>query len=124
MKVEGDSEDDYSWDSRPLQGPWRLRTIVDDSKWLATSFDSNQWQHVFREANFLAGAITSVGQNVENICIGIGCFLVRHAKRLYLIVWIPSVLKNSLYLKKVYYLAKNEKRKNFFYYQNVEKSTL
>lgn len=43
--------------------------------------------------------------------LGIGCLLVRYAKRLYLTAWVLTVLGDSPYLNKVYYLAKKKKKK-------------
>ena len=46
------------------QFSWRLRTILANIRWLADSFEDISWKHVFREANFLVDAITSVGHFV------------------------------------------------------------
>lgn len=42
----------YKW------APWRLRTIIDDIRSLATSFYFISWSHVFHEVNFFADTIT------------------------------------------------------------------
>ena len=45
--------------------PWRIRSVINDIKNLATQFDSISFQHIWREANFSADALAHIGHNVE-----------------------------------------------------------
>ncbi|XP_024200062.1 uncharacterized protein LOC112203306 [Rosa chinensis] len=61
LEVEGDSKlviDAVNGVSHP---PWRLRKIIQDIRSLATSFSTITFKHVFREANFVADAVTTLG---------------------------------------------------------------
>lgn len=49
--------------------PWTIKNNIMDIRSLATIFQIISWKHVFREANFLAHAITSVGFSSPNILI-------------------------------------------------------
>nr|XP_028957453.1 uncharacterized protein LOC114824478 [Malus domestica] len=76
---------------------WRLRTIFEDIKWLGTSFDSIQWQHVYIESNFLAMAIKSIGHNVDNICSWDG-LLPSEAHQAFELLYGIRVLPGILYI--------------------------
>ncbi|RXI04559.1 hypothetical protein DVH24_038833, partial [Malus domestica] len=39
--------------------PWRLRPIIEDIRWLTSSFSLVKWTHIFRETNFVADVIVS-----------------------------------------------------------------
>lgn len=64
--VEGDSKLFIEFIYSVFNAPWRLKTILDDIRRLAGFFEDISWMHVFREANFLADAITSVHFSVNN----------------------------------------------------------
>lgn len=61
IKIERDSKIVI----QPILGkyniPWRIKVIIEDIKWLASSFKSISWNHIYRETNFFADAITSFG---------------------------------------------------------------
>ncbi|KAB2626098.1 ribonuclease H protein [Pyrus ussuriensis x Pyrus communis] len=46
--------------------PWRLKSILEEIRWLAGFFYDICWKHVFREVNFLVNAITSIGYSVAD----------------------------------------------------------
>lgn len=46
--------------------PWRLKVILEDIHRLAGFFENICWKYVFKEANFLMDAITSVGFSVAD----------------------------------------------------------
>lgn len=50
------------------ESPWR--TIIEDIKSLSFFFDYMKYNHVFREANFTAAVITSVGHHASNMYLG------------------------------------------------------
>lgn len=56
--------------------PWRIHAILEDMRWLSTSFDLIPWNRIFREANFTVDAITAVGHHCKNLFIWDGCILV------------------------------------------------
>ena len=60
MFVEGDSKLVIDAVCGACDVPWNLRSIIEDIRW-STNFQDIKWRHIFREANFVADAIASVG---------------------------------------------------------------
>ncbi|XP_068323190.1 uncharacterized protein [Pyrus communis] len=73
IKIEGDSKIVIEAILRKCNVLWRIRAIIEDLKWLASSFESISWNHIYREANFVAYAITSYGHGLENLHVWVGC---------------------------------------------------
>ncbi|XP_070677821.1 uncharacterized protein [Malus domestica] len=55
---------------------WNLRSIIEDIRWCASSFQDIKWGHVFKEANFVANAMAYVGLKIVNLCIWDACLPV------------------------------------------------
>lgn len=53
--------------------PQRIKFIVQDIKWLASSFELVEWNHFYKEANFTVDVITSPENNCTNLYIWDGC---------------------------------------------------
>ncbi|KAM1242455.1 hypothetical protein ACFX2G_034806 [Malus domestica] len=58
--VEGDSNLVIEAIRGTYNSPWRLRTILEDIRWLAELFSEISYNHALKEVNFLADAITRV----------------------------------------------------------------
>ncbi|CAN6676010.1 unnamed protein product [Malus baccata var. baccata] len=81
-----------NWESKPIltgamnmgfdtvrgacDAPWNLRSIIENLRWCATYFHDIKWRHIFREANFVADAMTSIRLNIKELCIWDACLLV------------------------------------------------
>ncbi|XP_050111756.1 uncharacterized protein LOC126590312 [Malus sylvestris] len=71
--VEGDSKLVIDAVCSACDVPWNLRSIIEDIRWCATFFHDIKWRHIFREANFVADAITFVGLKRKELCIWDAC---------------------------------------------------
>lgn len=59
MRVEGDSKLVIDALKVFCTIPWQLRNIIEDIKWLASSFDSIFFVTCLQRSKFLGGAITN-----------------------------------------------------------------
>ncbi|KAL6129980.1 hypothetical protein ACLB2K_068362 [Fragaria x ananassa] len=66
VQVEGDSKLVIDAINGKLSSPWRLQKIVQDIRTIATSFSSVCFNHVYREANFVANAFANEGHQLPN----------------------------------------------------------
>nr|XP_011468499.1 PREDICTED: uncharacterized protein LOC101309181 [Fragaria vesca subsp. vesca] len=66
VQVEGDSKLVIDAINGKLSPPWRLQKIVQDIRTIATSFSSVCFNHVYREANFVADAFANEGHQLPN----------------------------------------------------------
>lgn len=82
IKIEGDSKIVIQAILGKCSIHWRIRAIIKDIKWLVSSFESISWNYIYREANFVADAITSFGHGLENFHVWMSC--------------IPSVASDAL----------------------------
>ncbi|XP_050111741.1 uncharacterized protein LOC126590297 [Malus sylvestris] len=82
IMVEGDSKVVIDTVSGKCAVPWRIRFIVEDIKWLASSFELVEWNHVYREANFTKDVITSLGHNCIDLYIWDECIPTQAKKAL------------------------------------------
>lgn len=55
--------------------PWRLRQIIEDIRWLTSSFLLVKWARIFRKVNFVADAIVSADLSFQNMHIWDTCIL-------------------------------------------------
>ncbi|XP_061999450.1 uncharacterized protein LOC133716811 [Rosa rugosa] len=72
IQVEGDSLLIFNCINRACASPWRIRSLISDIIWLAAKFEVISFSHIFREANFVADAITSTGHNLSHPKIWLG----------------------------------------------------
>lgn len=49
--------------------PWRVRSIIEDIKFITGSFKLFSWNHVYREANFVADFVTDTDFQYGNLHI-------------------------------------------------------
>lgn len=71
--VEGDSEIVIDSFYGKCTTSWRIKTIFEDIKWLASSLGSVEWNHVFRKTNFTAYVVTFLEHNCNNLYLWVGC---------------------------------------------------
>ncbi|KAL6176330.1 hypothetical protein ACLB2K_052964 [Fragaria x ananassa] len=65
---------------------WRLLKLIQDIKTLSNSFEFVCFKHVFREANFVANALASIGYKLSNLC-----FWEEKIPPKHLLLWILTV---------------------------------
>lgn len=73
MVVEGDSKLVIDAVRGSCDAPWNLRSIIEDIRWCVGFFHDIKWRHIFKEANFVADAIASVGFKKNELCIWDAC---------------------------------------------------
>ncbi|KAB2613285.1 hypothetical protein D8674_035601 [Pyrus ussuriensis x Pyrus communis] len=61
IMVEGDSKLIIEAVQGTSSVLWRVKTIIDDIKLIAGSFDLISWNHVYQKANFVVNVVTDVG---------------------------------------------------------------
>ena len=66
VKVEGDSKILINCLNDSFSTPWRLKKIVDDIKWLSSSFDEISFTHIPREVNFIADSLAKLGHTLNS----------------------------------------------------------
>lgn len=92
--------------------PWRLKTILEDIRWLAELFLEICWKLVFREANFLVDAITRVGFSISDFMCGKNLYLLKPIRLSFFIVPKPVALEASLFNAVFFYRKKKTRKKN------------
>ena len=72
IQVEGDSKLIINCVRNKCSIPWRLKALIKDIQMLASQFQDIQFRHIFREANFTADVIATIGHNHSSfkICEG------------------------------------------------------
>nr|XP_028960713.1 uncharacterized protein LOC114825849 [Malus domestica] len=53
--------------------PWNLRSIIEAIRWCVGFSHDIKWRHIFKKANFVVDAITSVGFKKKELCIWDAC---------------------------------------------------
>ncbi|XP_024190369.1 uncharacterized protein LOC112194352 [Rosa chinensis] len=66
IQVEGDSLLIINCINKVCATPWRIRSLIADIICLVAKFEAVSFSHVFREANFVADLITSMGHDLSN----------------------------------------------------------
>ncbi|XP_024200511.1 uncharacterized protein LOC112203832 [Rosa chinensis] len=66
IQVEGDSLLIINCINKVCATPWRIRSLIADITCLVAKFEAASFSHVFREANFVADLITSMGHDLSN----------------------------------------------------------
>ncbi|XP_068305108.1 uncharacterized protein [Pyrus communis] len=74
--VEGDSKLIIDAICGACEVPWNLRSIIEDIRWRASSFQDIKWGHALKEANFVADVVASVGLKIDNLYIWDACLPV------------------------------------------------
>ncbi|KAI5345279.1 hypothetical protein L3X38_013156 [Prunus dulcis] len=62
--AEGDSKLIIDCVNKKAMAPWSINLLIKDITILISFFDSSSFSHVFREANFTADAVTSLGHGL------------------------------------------------------------
>ena len=66
IQVEGDSKLVIDCINQKCFTPWRLKSLMKDITSIASNFEAISFHHIYREANFTADAVTSIGHRITS----------------------------------------------------------